>query len=169
MATDRLFFALRPDAVAATHVHALASRLRDVYALSGQPLLLEHLHVTLCFLGDHEGLSPKLVAEADAAGRHLRGVPFELSFDRIMSFRRKRNPPLVLCREGSCAPLVLLRHQLGVPDPQQFTPHVTLLYDRRMITLQEVAPISWRVIEVLLIRSYIGQTRHEVLGRYPLG
>ena len=168
MATDRLFFALRPDAAAAERIHALASRLREVCGLTGKQLALERLHVTLLFLGNHDGLPQQLLATADAAAQALRHAPFELVFDRVMSFAHKEDPPLVLCRDENCASLDVLRRQLGADAAHSFKPHVTLLYDRKMISLQEVAPISWNVTEVLLIRSLIGRGQHEVLGRYPL-
>jgi 2'-5' RNA ligase len=165
---DRLFFALRPDEAATQRIHELAQRMRAVYELAGEPLLPEHLHVTLHFLGDHAGLPPALLAAAETAGRNMRAAPFELAFDRVMSFRRKRNPPLVLCRDELCAPLMVLRHQLGAERAHGFKPHVTLLYDRTMVPGQEVAPISWTATEVLLIHSLIGRKQHRVLGRYPL-
>ncbi len=168
VATDRLFFALRPDAAATQRIHELAQRMRVVYELAGEPLRPEHLHLTLLFLGDHAGLPPSLLAAAETAGRNMRTAPFELVFDRVMSFRRKRNPPLVLCRDDLCAPLLVLRHQLGADRKHAFKPHVTLLYDRKMVSPQEVAPICWTATEVLLIHSLIGRKQHEVLGRYPL-
>jgi RNA 2',3'-cyclic 3'-phosphodiesterase len=168
VATDRLFFALRPDLAAAVRIHALALRLGEVYGLTGKPLPLERLHVTLCFLGDHDGLPPQLLAMADALAKQLRSAPFELAFDRVMSFERRRDAPLVLCRDDACASLDGLRQQLGAAPGESFTPHVTLRYDPKRISLQEVAPISWQVTEVLLIRSLIGYGRHDVLERYPL-
>lgn len=169
MATDRLFFALRPDAAAMKRIHELAQRMQAEHQLDGEPLLPEHLHVTLQFLGNFDGFPPGLVAGADAMGRKLRAAPFEVAFDRVVSFRRKRNPPLVLCRDELCAPLAVLRRQLGAEPTQAYKPHVTLLYDRRMVSEEEVASISWKATEVLLIHSLIGRKRHEVLGRYPLG
>jgi RNA 2',3'-cyclic 3'-phosphodiesterase len=168
VATDRLLFALRPDLAAAVRIHALALRLGEVYGLTGKPLALERLHLTLVFLGDHAGLPAQLLAAADAMARDLRGAPFELAFDRVMSFEHRGDAPLVLCREDHCAPLEALRRQLGADPAHGFKPHITLRYDPHRIALQEVAPISWNVTEVLLIRSLIGRGRHEVLERYPL-
>jgi RNA 2',3'-cyclic 3'-phosphodiesterase len=168
-ATDGLFFAVRPDAAAAARIHALALRFGKVYGLTGKPRPPEVLHVTLRFLGEHNGLPPQLVNKALAMAKGLHGAPFELAFDQVMSFENKGIPPLVLCREDACAPLDALRRQLGDAS-RGFKPHVTLLYDRKMITLQEVAPpVAWRVTEVLLIHSLIGRTHHEMLARYPLG
>lgn len=176
---DRLFLALRPDAAAATRIHQLGQRLREVYGLEGRPLSIERLHVTLCFLGEYDSLSPELLATAHGiAAQAVCGAPFELRLDRVMSFvRYGGDAPLVLCREDDCAPLTRLHHALAaaaartglIPaDPRGFKPHVTLLYDAKMITLQEVEPFAWTATEVLLIRSHIGRGRHDVLGRYPL-
>jgi 2'-5' RNA ligase len=51
---------------------------------------------------------------------------------------------------------------------RKFTPHVTLLYDDRMVPEQAVEPISWRVREFVLTHSLLGKTQHVELGRWPL-
>jgi RNA 2',3'-cyclic 3'-phosphodiesterase len=177
VATDRLFLALRPDALTAGRIHDFTLDLSQKHGLAGRPMAVNRLHVTLCFLGEHDGLAPSLVSAADDAARSLRGVPFELAFDRVMSFPRPGDAPVVLCRKDTCAPLARLRAALCETlgrtscfelETRGFKPHVTLLYDRRPVPLQKIAPIAWMVTEVLLIRSLIGHGEHEVLGRYPL-
>ncbi|MEJ0099974.1 MAG: hypothetical protein WDO12_09600 [Pseudomonadota bacterium] len=74
----------------------------------------------------------------------------------------------MLCRDDDRTPLDELRRQLHADPLRSFKPHVTLLYDRKVISQQELAPVGWNVAEVLLIRSLIGHARHEVLARYPL-
>jgi RNA 2',3'-cyclic 3'-phosphodiesterase len=49
-----------------------------------------------------------------------------------------------------------------------FTPHVTLAYDPQEVPLQAIEPIRWVVSEFVLVHSLIRQTRHIVLGRWPL-
>jgi 2'-5' RNA ligase len=46
-----------------------------------------------------------------------------------------------------------------------FTPHVTLLYDKRSVEEQPIEPISWNVREFALIHSMNGHTH---LARWPL-
>ena len=53
--TDRLFFALFPDAEAAMQIAGLARSLREEHGLHGQPLREDRLHVTLHHLGDYAG------------------------------------------------------------------------------------------------------------------
>ena len=50
-----------------------------------------------------------------------------------------------------------------------FTPHMTLLYDQRRLPLQPVQPLRWHVGEFLLVRSFLGQTRYQLEGRWQLG
>jgi len=49
-----------------------------------------------------------------------------------------------------------------------FTPHVTLLYDRRNVVDQPVEPISWRVRDFVLVQSLLGLTQHIPLKRWRL-
>jgi 2'-5' RNA ligase len=172
-----VFFALRPDEATAQQIHAMAMRLRDAHELRGRPLPVETLHVTLCYLGDFIGVPPELLQGADRVGRAQRAMPFELALDRVLTFHGSRKQlPLVLCRGDECAPLAALRARLGAAlsgigcrcEPRSFRAHVTLLYDSIEVPEQMAGPISWTVRELLLVRSLIGQGRHEVLGRYPL-
>jgi 2'-5' RNA ligase len=43
-----------------------------------------------------------------------------------------------------------------------------MLYDGRLVAGQPVEPIRWVVREFVLVHSLLGQTRHEVLGRWAL-
>lgn len=175
---NNLFLALRPDEEAAARIHRLTLRLRDTLQLKGAPFALDRLHVTLCYLGMYADLPQDLIAVADAAVRAIRCEPFELALDRVLSFpRRDEKLPLVLCRDGDCGPLQALHGSLATaiartggfpPENHRFRPHVTLLYDRRKVAEQAVAPVSWVVHDFVLIRSLYGRTRHEVLARYPL-
>jgi 2'-5' RNA ligase len=46
---------------------------------------------------------------------------------------------------------------------------MTLLYDRRAVAERPVEPIRWRVRGLVLLRSLVGQGRHQVLARWPIG
>jgi 2'-5' RNA ligase len=177
--TDRLFFALQPDADAAAQIASLAQTLRVEHGLKGKPLKTAHFHVTLHFLGDHAGLPQPLVVAANQAAERIACPPFQVAFDRVASFRNKsrRLQPLVL-RCGDDAPAlttfrqaltdVLKQAGLARSFDMRFTPHVTLLYDTRLLPEQTVAPIQWTVSEFVLIHSLIGRTRHIPLERWPL-
>jgi 2'-5' RNA ligase len=175
--TLRLFFALRPDAAAATRMHELTLHLRAACGLQARPLPVERLHLTLCFLGNHSNLSPRQRAAADAAGRTVQEAQLELTFDRVESFGRGRNVPLVLSQEMASERLCRLHDRLATDlartglfhmDARPFKPHVTLLYARKIVPAHPVVPISWTATQVLLVQSRIGSGHHDLLGRYPL-
>lgn len=178
--SDRLFFAVQPDVEAMVELERLVHTLCDQYDLKGRPLGRDRYHVTLHHIGDFAGLPQGVVEAARAAAASLTaGPPFELSFDRVASFsRRARNKPLVLLGdEGGVLALrafqralglALMRRGLGGAVESRYTPHLTLLYDHRQIAEQKVEPVTWVAREFVLVRSLIGQSRHEVLARLPL-
>jgi 2'-5' RNA ligase len=45
---------------------------------------------------------------------------------------------------------------------------MTLLYGRGATVHQAIEPVAWTVRELVLVHSFLGETRHEVLGRWPL-
>lgn len=178
-ATDRLFFALLPDAPTAAAIASTARRLKAEHGLKGRVLATSRLHVTLHFLGDHVGLPQALVDGLGAAASQLRCAPFDLCFDHAMSFAgRPRKRPFVLrgSDEGLAALMdfraalsdVLVQGGFGALVEARFTPHVTLLYDDQLRPPQPVEPIVWRVREFVLVDSLIGQSRHVPLARWPL-
>jgi 2'-5' RNA ligase len=176
--TDRLFFAVYPDAQAADEIARLAHALRAEQGLRGAPLKPERFHLTLHYLGDHVGLPHELVAAASRAAASISAPPFEISLDRVASFsRRARNRPCVLRGEQGTAAVAAFQQTLGAALAQAglgrwvdkgFVPHATLLYDDRLVPMQVVDAITWTVCEFLLVDSRIGQSRHVPLARWPL-
>ena len=122
-----------------------------------------------------------LARAPDAAGPVAEETsPFDVGFDKVASFTRKRrrNMPLVLLGEEGVRGVARLQQallaSLAASDlvtraEPSFTPHLTLLYDDIALPPQATAKaMSWRVDEMLLVRSHLGQARHEVLARLPL-
>ena len=174
--TERLFFAVMPDAASAARIAELADGLRGDHGLEGRPLARERLHVTLHHLGDYAGLPPGLLAKAQQAAARVRLPAFEVCFDQVGSFSGSRQHPFVLRSEHGAELLHGLHRELvrclqgvgGKPEPT-FTPHLTLLYDKRRLPLQPVQPLRWLVREFVLVRSYLGQTRYQMEGCWALG
>ncbi|WOB06202.1 2'-5' RNA ligase family protein [Piscinibacter gummiphilus] len=177
--TDRLFFALLPDAPAAAAIAELANRLKAEHGLKGRPLATSRFHVTLHFFGDHVGLPHALVDGLAAAASALRFAPFDVVFDQAVSFpgRPRKRPFVLRGSEAGLAALMdfrrglseaLVRQGLGELVDDTFTPHVTLLYDGQLLPPQPVGPIVWRVNDFALVDSLIGQARHVPLARWPL-
>jgi len=177
-ATDRLFFALFPDATTAARIYALQQDLRVRHGLWGRPLAMDRLHVTLCHLGDYAGLPQAVVAKAREAAGRLSAVSFEVTFDCALSFAgRARNRPFVLRSKHGAAAVTAFQKQLGVGMAvcglgafvRPYTPHMTLLYDSAEVAEHEIEPVTWTATEFVLVHSLLGQTRHISIGNWPLG
>lgn len=176
--TDRLFFALLPDDYAATQADRFRQRLAAERGLSGKQIRVEHLHVTLHHLGDHAGVPTHLVEQAGAVAEGLAATPFEAEFTAVTSFPRGgRTPALVLCGNGGLTALTSFQRSLGVAMikgglgawvDKSFTPHMTLAYEPQVVERHDIRQIAWMVNELVLVHSLLGQTRHLVLGRWPL-
>lgn len=173
---DRLFFAVLPDRNATTAAAALTRRLVRAYGLTGRPIAPERLHVSLHGLARTRPLAD-LVAAADAAAADLAHPAFEVVFDWAVSFGTQGNRPIVVFGDDGVVGLFMLAEALGealhrvgfARPPPAWTPHMTLLYDRIPVPEQPVEPIRWRVRELVLVRSLVGQSRHVILGRWPIG
>ena len=175
--TDRLFFAIYPNADAAARIARLARSLRDEHRLRGKPLAIKRLHVTLLHLGDYPGLPQDILAAASQAAATVAMPPFQVSFDRASSFRRPRKLPFVL-RAGDDVATLMAFHRtlvtamtqvgLGCREEPHYTPHVTLLYDDHWVADEPVETIAWTVREFVLVDSLIGQGRHVPLARWSL-
>jgi RNA 2',3'-cyclic 3'-phosphodiesterase len=168
----RIFLAAVPDAATAERIHRLASVLKRAHKFDGKLIAPERLHISLFSLN---GLPDRQLRSACEAATELRTEPFEVSFDRTVSFRgRPGNRPLVLIGENGLRRLEAFRQMLGAALTRRglrraastnFTPHVTLLYGARSVDEHPIQPIFWTVTEFVLIHSMKG---HDYLARWPL-
>jgi 2'-5' RNA ligase len=168
----RLFLAAVPDAGTAERIHQLAGVLKRAHRFNGKLIAPDRLHVSLFSLS---GLPERQLCAAREAATELRTEPFEVSFDRTVSFRgRSDNRPFVLIGEDGLRRLKSFRQMLGAALTRKglrraantnFTPHVTLLYDARSVDEYPIQPIVWTVTEFVLIQSIRG---HDYFARWPL-
>ncbi|MET3665687.1 2'-5' RNA ligase family protein [Caulobacter sp. 1776] len=174
--TDRLMFLIYPDPATAETIACEARCLRDALRLRGQPLLTDRFHITLQHLGDYVGLPRDLVRKGEDAGQALTAAPFEVVFDKAVSFaNRPGNNPFTLQGGEGVQALVGFQQALGLrmakaglkPD-KQFLPHITLLYDGQVVPAQDIVPIRWTVNRFVLVQSKLGQTQHIVLKGWDL-
>ena len=171
---DNIFFAIRPDPATAVSISRLAYRLRDKLKLRGRPLAPSRLHISLHGLGQYVGLPAGVVRQAIDAANLIVQEPFEVEFDRILSFPEAH--ALVLHPAEGLDDLNSLYQSLGLALAKfglrklrpTFTPHVTLLYDEQFAKGMHIEPVRWIVRDFVLIHSYVGRTRHETLGRWQL-
>ena len=168
----RLFLAAVPDAISAAAIHDRAGILKRAHNLAGRLIEADCLHISLFFLG---GLPEQSLRRACEAVADVRMKPFEVWFDRTVSFRGKPgNRPFVLFGGDGLRQLTSFRRMLAVAMTREglrrraitnFTPHVTLLYDARDVEEHPIEPIGWTVNEFVLIHSMRG---HVHLARWPL-
>jgi len=176
--TDGLFFAVIPTPQSAAQIERRVQDFRGEFGLKGEPLATDHFHVTLYYLGAHRGLPLGIVAKASETAASIRAAPFEITFDRARSFTGKGGSrPFILGSSKALPELLALQQSLrmalrkaGLDNWTQpaFTPHVTLLYDSQRVPEQAIEPVTWTVREFVLMRSLLGMSRYETLGRWPL-
>lgn len=169
----KLFFALFPEPEIAEAISSLGSRLDRQYGIGGQPLRPERLHITLHVLGEYDERPETDVDSARRAGDAVVARAFDVVFDHALTFR---GPEAYVLRVGEGAKDIVAFWQclgIAIADVRpykkpSFTPHMTLSYKGRTMTEHAVAPIRWAVKEFVLINSHVGDTYHEVMGRWPL-
>jgi RNA 2',3'-cyclic 3'-phosphodiesterase len=175
---DTLFLAIKPDKEAARRIYRLAEIIKHARGFEGELTDLERLHVTLFSLGRCKDFSEEMIARIHRAAAELKASPFEVTFDRTLSFLNRRdNYPFVLTGDGGVDRLRAFHWLLGAELTRNglrrsvhkiSTPHVTLLYDKRLVDEHPIEPISLMVRDVLLVRSLHGQQRHIDLARWQL-
>ncbi len=176
------FFALLPDEPAREEISRTGERFRKSHRLTGTPVDPRDLHLTLCDMGKPEWLEQSLESMLMAAAGKVRATAFPVTLDSAMrlSAAHDNQFPFVLGADNptAAATLALRRsiaeaqQQLGlrVVGVSSYLPHVTLLRGSSIDAVQEsMTPICWIAREFVLIRSFFGQSRHEVIGRWPLG
>lgn len=177
--TDRLFFAIFPDDAVAAQAVQLGRQLQSAHKLRKAPHQQDRLHITLAHLGDFAGLRMDLVRDASEVAASLCASRFDVVLDHVLCFSGSagQRPLVVLGREG-VRRLEAFQHRLDMAlkragvvrkPTQPYRPHLTLLYGGKDEAAAEVPPLRWTVREFMLVRSFLGQGRYEVLGRWPLG
>jgi 2'-5' RNA ligase len=175
---DRLFFAILSPPETAVHIAERIHFLRAEHGLKGRPIGSGRLHISLHGLGDHPRLPKTLIEQARRAGASVAMPPFEIEFDRAMSFARKNEkPPVVLRASGDVTLLMTFHRLLGEAlkrarlcrrVPSHFTPHMTLLYDQRVVKEQAIEPVRLPVRDFALVHSLVGRSHYIELARWPL-
>jgi 2'-5' RNA ligase len=171
--TDRLFFAVLPDAEAVEAIRSARRKLCERAGLAGPEILPEHLHVVLWRVGDYvvPPTSEDIGAILLRAGTVERR-PFSLSFGCAKSLSRGA---LVLCAGRGSAELedlsTLLRESLTPPGAERknaVRPHLMLMRSETILPERRIKAIGWTVREIVLVHSLLGKATHRIVGRLPL-
>ncbi len=171
--TDRLFFAVRPDAEAVEAICSVRRKLCERAGLSGPEVPPEHFHVLLWRVADY--VVPPTAEDIDAIVRQASTIerpPFRVSFGWAKSLGRGA---LVLCAGRGGAELedlsTRLRYALTEPGTEvkhALRPHMTLMRSEQLLTERRIGAIGWTVREIVLVHSLLGKATHRVVGRLPL-
>ena len=174
------FFALLPDEQARGAIAGVGERFRKSHRISGSPVGIDSLHLTLCPMGKPERLRQPLEEALLAAADEVRAQGFMATLDSAMRFSaRDGRFPFVLCADGATTEAALnlrkaiaaaqFRVGLQVSGISSFLPHVSMLHGHAVDAIEEsITAIRWHVSEFVLIRSFFGQSRYAVIGRWPL-
>jgi 2'-5' RNA ligase len=158
VATQRLFFALWPDAELQQHLARATAALLP--APAGRRVRTEKLHATLVFLGPVDADQRVCV---EAAATELRGEGFTLTLDRFGYFRR----PQVAWLGCSETPPALLRLVAALgsgcaacgfpPESRAYELHLTVVRKlSRDPGRPPLIPIPWTVDRFALVESVNG-------------
>ena len=169
----KLFFAILPDAHAAKEIASLGATLDKQHKIGGQPLRPDRLHITLHVIGEYDETPRAAVLAARQAGDAVVADAFDVVFDRAMTFIGAK--AYVLCGGEGVEQVKAFWLNLGIQladihafKKPSFTPHMTLSYKGRPVVEHPIEPIRWTAREFVLINSHVGDTYHEVVGRWPL-
>jgi 2'-5' RNA ligase len=175
---DNVFFALRPPEATALRVDRIAHDIIERHGLLGKPLGPMRYHVSLYGLGIFDGRNPGIKVKAEDAASRFEFVEFPIRFDRAVSFAGKDDRrPLVLVASAENEELFDFHRSLGDAMGwsglarkvrKAFTPHMTLLYDSRMVPEQEIEQPQWIVQAFCLIHSEQGFSQHKILRSWPM-
>jgi 2'-5' RNA ligase len=164
-----LYFAVLPSEEERARIGDLIASLR----LGGVPMRLDRLHITTLSLVHDDVLPEGLAQEAAEIAASIRMPAFRVIFDRLVGGNRSAlllpSEPLEALRMfRERLGFALMRAGVAFRQSGKFTPHMTLLYGGQPMPEQEIEPISWLVEDFVLIDSFIGETRHVEVGRWPL-
>jgi len=174
-----LFLAIVPQSVDAQRLGPLATALRRQHDLGGKQLQPEHLHITLHEFKDFDRtFAQEVVDAAVAAAASVVCPPLPIVFDRACSFnnlRSEKSAFVLRCDAPSDLRVAKLRQALSVvlrgagldPKPSS-TPHMTMLYDQRIIPEHPIEPIRWTATRFALILSHVGVGHHQWIGCWDL-
>jgi RNA 2',3'-cyclic 3'-phosphodiesterase len=175
------FFALKPDDKATVEMARICERFRKSHRLIGSPVEADEFQLALVDVGRPERLQQSLESALVAAAETVSVKGFEVSLDSAvrLSAAKDGNFPFVLCADNTSSGWAMKlrvaiaeaqrRFGLQVLGASNYLPHVTLLRGNAIDTVEEsIPPIRWNAHEFVLIRSFFGQSRHEVIGRWPL-
>ncbi len=173
-----LFFALLPEPETVSPISRLGETVCGAHKFHGRPIWPDRLHLTLLPVGHGDWETSETARRAKVAAGRVRAAPFEIALDITESFSVRDRYPFVLGSGGGLHKFTALQKILAYEMACEgfeglaraaSAPHMTLMWADRGVGEYPIAPIRWTVRDFVLVRSYVGRSRHEYIGRWPLG
>ncbi|WP_296600060.1 2'-5' RNA ligase family protein [Phenylobacterium sp.] len=172
-----VYLALQPTPEAAVEALARLDALPQRRRMSAKPTAPNRVHVSLAGIGDFKRPPTPVFEKVMEAIADVAVAPFVVEFNRIATWGGADPPCVVLWGDEGVIGVhalfseihkALWRADMAPRREPEFTPHMTLIYDRTEVPETPVEPVRWTATEVVLIHSVHGEGRHEVMGRLPL-
>jgi RNA 2',3'-cyclic 3'-phosphodiesterase len=177
-----LILATFPDDYTAQQIIELGNSIRKMHGLRGKLRPVTHLHVSLPIPGQAMHPPETVIERIGRACKVVTPIisPFEIKFDRVMSFRgRTGNRAVVLLKNNHESDGIMCLYRLlcaefaklgfAASATPKFEPHLTILYDQQELTAKSITPVCWLVREIVLVLSEVGATKYHRLGCWALG
>lgn len=172
--TERLFFALWPDAEVCDALDQAGGKLRAV--CGGRQMRRNNIHLTLVFLGNVE------ISRIDAlraVGDGVVALPFVMTLNQLGWWRHNRvawaapdAPPEQLLALVNQLQDGLRAAGFAFDDRPSYTPHVTLLRNAHCegVEWPVFESREWAANEFVLVRSVTREegATYEAIGRWAL-
>jgi 2'-5' RNA ligase len=171
-----LFFALLPECETVAPISQLGEAICGAHKFRGKPIWPDRLHLTLLPVGNPDWSLAESIPRASIAAARVRATPFEIALDVTESFSVRDRHPFVLGSGEGLQKFTALQKYLayelaceGFEGSRVSAPHMTLMWADHCVDEYPIAPIRWMAREFVLVRSYVGKSTHEYIGRWPLG
>jgi len=172
---DKFFFGVRPPTAMAPIVAQLGATLASQHG--GVPLNAGNLHISLNGIGAYATIPHDIINHAVTMAASVTTAPFEVVFDRFLTWGRGQSRPTVLrCASGEAelkalyAAIYAAMTRGGLSaKAAPGVPHMTLLYGGAVLPEQHLPqPFGWCVDRFYLIHSIHGTRRHELRAEWSL-
>jgi len=178
-AREAVFGAIILDEFPAHRASGITSRIFQEHGLDGRLRPVEHLRLNMFGAWEYSELEDEglgsLMHGCESVAASMKS--FKMRLNGAMSLRAEphRSAPLVLVSgdtipelDGFYRTLHMQWVKLGLASGKvpRFTPHVTTAYSMKRLDPQPIDPISWIVRDLVLLRSFVGRTGYEELGRW---
>jgi 2'-5' RNA ligase len=172
-AAGELYFAILPTADAAARIGQAGEQLRSEHGLAGR-LRTGNFHISVAGVGAVASVPPSQLQAVMEAASSVALPAFPVVLDRALTFTGSF--PLVLqasqgldavpalgrALQAAVAKVLKLRLELSS------APHLTVLYSNKALAARPIEPVRWAVADFVLVRNHPGESRLDILGRFPL-